>query len=223
MICDVETIIRRCYSRERTCSKEVIVKLLNSFNVPTWYELKDAVDNSYIGFYFDENEIYRTGEKIFQIAMYFDQCNKNHNLTLGKHCERAKEILELNGFSSDSELLDAAKYHDIGKLYTQKFTTYYGTPTSQAHYYGHANVSAYMYLSIHRNKLLTDQDFVLNVSSLIENHMLYYYNMSEKTTDKYEKIYGREFMERLWFLHLADKKSKEYSPDYSFLSELHKK
>lgn len=223
MICDIETIIDRCSQRDRTCSKDVIMKLLGSFNVPCWHELRCAPDNSYIGFDFDKDEIYRTRDDVLKNTMYFDQCNKNHKLTLRKHCERAKEILKLNGFSSDKDLLEAAEYHDIGKLYTQKFTNYYGKPTEDAHYYGHANVSAYMYLSFNRKRIMFDTDRVFDIAYLIENHMLYYYNMSEKTQDKYDKMYGREFMERLWFLHLADKKSKEYSSDYSFLSELYKK
>jgi predicted kinase len=220
IICDIETIIDRCSQRERTCSKDVIVKLLGSFNVPIWHELKDAAANSYIGFDFDKDEIYRTGDSMLEDAMHFDQCNKNHKLTLGKHCERTKEILEMSGFFSDKDLLEAAKYHDIGKLYTKKFTNYCGKPTEEAHYYGHANVSAYVYLSLNRKRIMFDIDSVSDIAHLIENHMLYYYNMSEKTKEKYYKMYGARFMERLWFLHLADKKSKKYSADCDFLPEL---
>lgn len=84
--------------------------------------------------------------------MDYNQDNKHHSLTLGNHLLKAEEYIHTYcknaGVSKGREyaLAEAALYHDIGKPYTKDFHNTYGTPTEDAHYYGHDNFGAYVYL-----------------------------------------------------------------------------
>lgn len=125
-------------------NEEVLLKYLHSFEVPYieegWFDIKIIPLDYLYMCYFD----------MMQESMErFNQYNPHHKYTLGKHrrlvqenlikyCKRHKKEL-------DEHLIDTLKIygeiHDMGKLSTQTFDAH-----GIAHYYGHANVGAYILL-----------------------------------------------------------------------------
>ena len=83
----------------------------------------------------------------------FDQKNPYHMESLGKHMTDAYDFSKK--IHNDYLVSVAAKYHDMGKLYTQTFDE-----NGVAHYYGHENIGAYMMLVYE----------VANQHSLFANH-----------------------------------------------------
>lgn len=81
----------------------------------------------------------------------FDQENPHHTLSLGEHMDSCYEYIrkyDKNFSRKERDILEAAaKWHDIGKLFTKDFHNSKGEPTETAHYYGHENVGTYLMLS----------------------------------------------------------------------------
>lgn len=82
----------------------------------------------------------------FELLADFSQDNPHHTMTLGEHMDAAKEYAIAHGYSD--VLVKIAALHDIGKLYTKEFKNYKGEPTDTAHFYGHENFGAYLYLAM---------------------------------------------------------------------------
>ncbi len=132
---------------------DVYLKMLKSFNLPS---------KNYDGFDKITLDIYN-----LPIAMYdyenldhFSQDNSHHVESLGEHMKMAEEYAKelIKGQDIDERLakniISAARWHDIGKVHTKDFHNSKGEITKEAHYYGHENVSAYLYLC----KALSDMD-----------------------------------------------------------------
>lgn len=156
----IATTIERVYinneKRDRVVPREVIDRMYKSFNFPIFSEGWDDISIKYP---FKENkDLY---EKITQLT-YFKQDNNYHKLTLGYHMITTLYLYK-------GKYPYAAWLHDIGKEFTKTFINKNGETDTNAHYYGHENVSSYEAMFY----LLYDKDLVTNLQ-LIQLHMLPY-------------------------------------------------
>jgi predicted kinase len=85
--------------------------------------------------------------------------NSPHHLeSIGSHIERCNNDSILTG--SDNAFKDVVRYHDLGKFYTGN---------GFGNFYGHANVSAYLYLTI--NMSISSDIHSLDIADNIAHHM----------------------------------------------------
>ena len=140
---------------------EVIDHMVRSFQIPLENEGFDKINYLYLdrelyctikdNYYYDILDKYKTVD--LHILNSFDQDNPFHTMTLGQHMQATYDyvIRYLNRIDTSlgdvNPLIEAAKYHDIGKLITKDYHDRKGKPTKTAHYYGHENAGAYLILS----------------------------------------------------------------------------
>lgn len=170
--CDImwvtpEQCIKRDLERERNVGKDVIFKMLKSFQVPMFYEGFNYI--SVVG----NDDLYCDPkyQRIIEDSCKINQDNPHHRFTVYEHCLDA--YLKAKDTTDDEVLLKAIKFHDIGKPLTKCFKDSFGNDTNIAHYYNHNNVGAYLVLGLPYNLNYTsfDRNFI---SWLIENHMMSY-------------------------------------------------
>lgn len=176
-----ETCLRRNEERGRKVPEGIIKKMISRFEIPTCsegfntvlikavntFEFKDAVS--------------------FTFNNFGDQKNHHHSLGLQEHCNKCERLVrEMGGNYSTRK---AARFHDLGKIYTQTFNE-----NGEAHYYQHANWGAYQALAYH----WVDYDAAI----LINYHMMMY---QDAAREKIEKIVGEELYKELMILHMSDK------------------
>jgi len=141
--------------------EEVIDHMVRSFQIPLekegfnkityLYPNREAYCTIKGNYYYDIMDKYKSVD--LQILNSFDQDNPFHTMTLGEHMQAAynyviRHINRIDPFSGEvNPLIEAAKYHDIGKLITKGYRDRKGRPTETAHYYGHENAGAYLILS----------------------------------------------------------------------------
>ncbi len=143
-------------------------------------------------------------EKYMEESKNFDQENSHHDLSLFEHVITAEKYIYENFDGEESEkiyLQLAALYHDVGKLVTKRFKDSKGNPSEEAHYYGHENAGAYMFLSADTGLLFED---ALYVSALINWHMRPYVEMRQDKREFERNLVGEEFWEKIEILHEAD-------------------
>lgn len=175
--------------------------MLSCFECPNywegWDEIVPVVSDGEYKFPFDE-------------IKGFDQHNPHHTLTLDMHMEKAALILKEQG-ASDS-LIRAAQYHDIGKLYTKRFETMRGESTEHAHYFGHDNYGAYLYLTemcLGKTLLPCEFNRILYEACLINCHMrpLANWKWHKDAKEKDSLLFGEQFMSDLIALNYADREA----------------
>ncbi len=199
--------------------------MLRSFEIPDAYEGFDAVDIiRYTGEYTPEYKKIRIPEKLENGCIIFKeymlnsleagelacipQDNVHHEHSLGEHIKMVGDMMKqkldegcLKGDDQDFRkkcLLDAAYHHDIGKVFTKAFKNYKGEDTETAHFYGHENFGAYIYLT---EKLCLpegqapalSEDEIIYTAQLINWHM-----RPQNTWDKSAKKreHEKEMLER---------------------------
>lgn len=207
---DINVCLQRNNSRERKAPYEVIKKMYTSFQTPQY---REGWDNITIYRTRDENNDY----DIYKFIDYLEaqnHDNPHHLLTIGGHIQAVTKYimdnytLKLAGdFDRFYNILNAAMHHDIGKGFTKSFINSKGESTEVAHYYGHENVSAYMYLLYeNKDKIENDTRNILYVADLIQLHMrMHCHNESkEKVHQKIKKIVGQKEFEDLCILNEAD-------------------
>lgn len=131
----------------------------------------------------------------------FDQKNKWHKLTVGEHCELCCHNLALK--TDNLILIEAAYWHDIGKVFSQSFDD-----EGNGHYYSHANIGTYNLL---QNLDVFNFWFVWDVLDClfyINYHMLVFDWKEEKTLNKWKRIFGKTKFNNLLLLNKADKASR---------------
>ena len=194
-------------SRERKIPEWVIEKMYRKWQTPHTFEGFDKID---IEYWDDKHFVEETD--IVDSLLDFDQQNPHHSLTLGEHLLKTWQTCRLNDFNliDSLDILSACLMHDCGKPFVKAFTNAKGEPTNIAHYYGHEHVSAYESLFIQQGVLKEGWDYIIpnivNVSALVAWHMQpYYYENNTKLENKYRKIWGEQFYNKLMVLHEADK------------------
>ena len=180
--------------RERQVPKEVIKRRYMNWNTPYYFEGWDYIFKHYSNNFI----VYPNNTMNYQYkkAKDFDQKNHHHTKTLGEHMDATVQWLKYYSENCSHDLLEAARYHDCGKMFTQVFHNSKGEPTKEAHYYQHHCVGAYDCLCDKQQSLLT--------SVLINLHMQPYFWQYEKTKEKYKRIWGEELFAMVMKLHEAD-------------------
>ncbi|MEE3344689.1 MAG: ATP-binding protein [Bacilli bacterium] len=174
-------------------------RMLRAFNLPTkeegWDNIIPILYNGEIEFEYD-----------FDNLMNFSQDNHHHSLTLGEHMNKAYEYV--CNKTDDYVIRMATKYHDIGKIYTKKFVDKNNNPTEEAHYYGHDNYGAYVWmvywLSKYRNKM--SFNMAMRIGQLINWHMtpLLRWEKYPHTIKKDKRYISEIFYNQVNLLHEAD-------------------
>lgn len=150
-----EVCVARQDLRERKVPEHVIWRQIRKFQTPHYCEGWDDIIILNPDSYSDE-EVEVEVEKM----RGFEQKNPHHTLTLDEHMGIAGRCALEHGY--DATVVNAAMFHDFGKVYTQTFDE-----KGVAHYYNHENVSAYFYF------LLTCgiSKEAIDTSWLIAHHM----------------------------------------------------
>lgn len=193
--------LKRNMTRERHVSTNVILAMMKRFEMPAEWEG------------FDEIRVYgnekpsniNMANELIKIAERMNHDNHNHSLTVGHHMQKAYALYTTENMrNSNYSVGQAILFHDIGKVYCKAFTDYHGSPTDEAHFYGHEYVSAYLYLSLlaisNINGTLRPCDKL--TINLIQHHMIFF--GGEKRIETIRQRYGDDFMEKLAIVHRYD-------------------
>lgn len=132
----------------------------------------------------------------------FDQKNPHHTKTLLEHSlEVENRVIRSKCFNSIlRRCYHGVVYHDVGKLFTQTFDD-----KDIAHYYNHANVGAYWFISEAYQEFNPDYsgEFLDNVF-LINYHMLPFDWNTDKAREKWLGVFGKDKYDALMELHRCD-------------------
>lgn len=142
-------------------------------------------------------------------AVYIDQKNKHHSLTIGDHClTSARYMIKKywEDVTNDGiDLVFAALLHDIGKPFTKSFKNYKGEIDGDCHYYNHENCGAYDSMFYTKQTGLSLKN-IISVSNLIYYHMMPFtsFKQSERSMRRVRKQIGEVQFSKLCKLHEAD-------------------
>lgn len=202
----VEVCKKRNQSRERKVPDSVFDKMLKQFQCPYYYE---GWDNIEIKWYEDKF-------LLPELDWDMSQDNSHHILTVGEHMKKSVDYL-FEKFRHSNPLVIAAGIHDIGKYYTKKFVDSKGNPSDEAHYYGHENYGAYIFL-VAQNYVVSNGDYEcaktnnyeqktnLYIASLVNWHMRPHtaWKQSDNSRERDRKLIGEEMYHDIMLLHEAD-------------------
>lgn len=164
-----EVCVKNDSKRNRKVGKAVILKQMKQFQMPFLNEGWDRINVKKM--FIDE-----FSHPILILNKLEDMghdCAPYHLETIGKHITLVFEQAK----NDDYRVKIAALFHDLGKYYTKGFYNAKGEPSEVAHYYGHENVSAYIYLT---SLFYTCENQSNDIIWLIQNHMRPYLNGYEK-------------------------------------------
>ena len=196
-----EECLKRNGMRPRKVPENKIYDMLCSFETPYYYEGWDDIKAVHGA------DIYRFPR---EEAKKISQDNPYHTLTLGEHLDTCRDYCRSAGASA--RVQEAAWYHDIGKMYTKRFVNGKGEITETAHYYGHENYGAYLYLcekACSVNYSDASWEDTLYTANLINWHMrpLTTWQYSPAREKKDRQFMGKDMFEDLMQLHRADIKA----------------
>lgn len=205
-------IIENNNKRERKVPQYVIDRMINNFECPQYFEGFEEI--MFYNYFVDSHKeiIEEYVDSVMKKTIKFDQKNHHHNLTLDEHMKCCAEIISMS--STNTSLIQAGRYHDVGKVLTQTFLDKKGNTTEEAHYYGHHNVGAYFMMTAMVYQMLTrmsygesfDKDIFLETIFYINYHMLaFQFEENDKTKLKYKNIFGEERFSNLLLFNTADK------------------
>ena len=192
-----EKCLEQNQNRERKVPDLVIEKMYKNIQIPQLYEGWDDIELIYNteGYSFDTHLLFNGENGLNKI----DQDSPYHTHTIGKHCLVCAGICE--ELLDDFELNMAALYHDIGKRFTKEYNEKKGHST----YYQHHLVSAYDSLFYLRN---IEKESLLKIVNYIQWHMHPFFIKTDKSKNKFIKLVGQDFYDKLLILHEADKMAK---------------
>ena len=132
----IETCIEHDAARERTVGSDVIHKMLKRFQPPYYDEDIDEVEIVWPNAFNPDDYTYDMWDKI-----KIPHDNPHHEFDVDKHCQAAYDYaFKFN----NTDILNAAGWHDIGKSYTKAFIDNKGNACETAHYYQHHNYSGWI-------------------------------------------------------------------------------
>lgn len=210
--CLIEDCIAHDHARDRHVGEEVIKRMEHSFEFPQYFEGWNEI------FVHGWEEWYPEYNVSNDIALWkqLDVCQDNpwHFESIGKHSMRVAQIARQKLLTDDrykyltngygSLMLLAAKYHDVGKLFTRVYDD-----NNVAHYLSHANVGTYWLLT-HLNYVpfagfpMEDVYFFL---FLVNYHMKPKQWHNQKTLNKWEKLLRKTCFDALMLLSECDNES----------------
>lgn len=209
VVCSIKECKFRQSQRSRKVPDEVIDRMARSFQVPFYHEGWDVI------------KVFSNGakqdiDKEHSRLMVTAHDNPHHTTSsLGMHCTKAlaamRELLaaepEELGDIGQHILCEVAYQHDLGKRKCKVFHDTKGNPTEIAHYYGHENVGAYLWLSGDKSNEWSEYCFLL-IGLLIQLHMMPYTfpNKSKEELDAWckKRGYAPVIADWVWKVHIAD-------------------
>lgn len=215
VLCPIKECKRRQSGRDRQVPDEVIDRMARSYQVPYFHEGWDGI---YMYSNGGQQDIEREHDRMQETA----HDNPHHTTgSINAHCTRAlSAMIDLVAqgteptTTTDMEdiqrlLKEAAYQHDVGKRKTKVFHNTKGEPTDVAHFYGHENVGAYLWLSgdMQAKDNWDDWSF-LTIGLLIQLHMMPYTfpNRSKEELVNWcsRRGYDPWIADWVWLIHLAD-------------------
>lgn len=202
----INIILERNLTRqERQIPWDKLIQMIQSIEPPMYYE---GFDNIYLidgGMY---NDIYDYNDLIKDCVGY-KQDNPYHYEMLEEHIRavvrKAKILGETFYYIDAYILIQAARYHDFGKLYTKTFND----KKNYFVYYGHEKVSTYLFMCHVRKQQMRDNlnrvrlsNDSYKIGALILNHMEWY--RREDMTPIKEMFNDDDLYHMLKLLHEAD-------------------
>lgn len=195
-----EKCLERNYERERVVDKSIIKRMYMNWNIPCYYEGWDKISIEYAD---DSRKIYGSIDDFIDRYKEYSQDSPYHLETLGDHLFKTGDyLIKKYGYADDSNLVLAARLHDCGKPFTKDFKDSRGNPCDIAHYYQHQCVGAYDCMFFDYGDK-TEED-VLKISCLIQLHMIPFNINTEKSVEKFKKLWGNELYDKVTLLHEAD-------------------
>lgn len=191
VLTDYKECRRRNNERKRVVPEKAMDSMLKRFTFPWWFEGWDEIIIEKTD---DTN--YLMQDLLIPLMDMPHEC-QYHNETIGQHLFDVAHSKRMN----TPFLKNTALLHDIGKGFCKTFVTAEGEPSTDAHYYGHANVSAYMSLFV-KDRLSWDKKAMRAV--LIQNHMEQFFR-EEKGMKKLKNDLGLSMWDMLERLMEADK------------------
>lgn len=185
--------------RKRKVPMDVIERMYRHFDPPYYYEGWDYIDVVYA--YEGCKKHYGDTADFIANYEFYSQDNSHHKLSLGKHCYKAYEyILDAVGYEFGAELVGASILHDCGKPFCKTFRNNKGEyNTKEAHYYDHQYTGSYDSFFWG-----TSENNPLYIATLIRWHMQPYFLTTEKSIEKYRKLWGEDLYKDIMLLHEAD-------------------
>lgn len=205
-----ELCLQQNQLRDRHVPECVIKQMYKSICVPQYFE---GWNNIHIIYNVEDMKF--DFFKLFSNLDCINQDNPHHTLTIGCHCNKCRDILidilrdnNISVYSrKGTNLLMAAQLHDIGKQFTKQFKNSKGEITDIAHYYNHQLVSVYDSL-FYLKELKYDEEDIFEITKYIAFHMQPYFMKTEKSKNKFIKLVGQDFYNKLMLLNQADKLAK---------------
>lgn len=165
-----DTCVLRDSLRSRVCGEEVIKQMIMNFEVPTYDEGWSIIQRHVS----DSEHLFG----VIDVDLDIPHDNPHHNNTIEEHIHNVTNevnllyMLDKVDYVTFEILHDVARFHDIGKPFTKTFTNLRGETTEVAHYYGHHNVSAYLYVGY--PCYFTTRE--VEIASIINMHMMKFLN-----------------------------------------------
>ena len=199
-----EDIEERMKYRERKVPMDVVHRQLCQFQCPNYYEGWDKIVVSYNS----KPEACHTSYKKLGCECDIPHDNHHHSLNVFDHMSKAADVAEDFAWKDDELSLVherwVARIHDIGKPRCKTFTDRNGNATTEAHYFGHQNYSAYYSLIFDNSDFDISLNDSLDNACLIQWHMEHYLRKGS-ALDKFYKMIGPKLEKRLHVLEKADK------------------
>lgn len=209
----IEKCIERDAHRQAKVGKEVIYRMVKSYT--GFYEdlRRELFDEMVV--VRDDNDNSDNLIGYLLRADKFKQDNAHHTQTLFGHINQVAKYIQKhvhNKFNREL-LLEAALWHDVGKLYTKNYYNDKGERTKNAHFYAHDKVSSYLYairsfdtisrINLVPSRLCHVQPYY--IQALIEKHMGEINTKKNTVLDKYFQWYDFNFQPNLAIFQKADK------------------
>lgn len=206
---DIEVCLAHNKSRDRVVPEDVILNMYKKITIP---RIEEGFDLIRVIPYYKNRKLDCYIKDMFN----FNQENNYHTLTLDNHCMLTAANID------HEEIRLAALIHDIGKPVCKTFTKYNGEIDTEAHYYNHAEVGAYIYLCSQTKEFAWCKDTLKYITSkshekiitmlLIQYHMDFFNQPKNdfgdtdlsKFKELIESIYTEQFYQYLLELHTAD-------------------
>lgn len=182
----LEECIKRNNLRDRKVPEYVIERQLKSFEFPMMWEGWTSKPFIYQNTNSKSDWLKLADKKLEGLS----QKGKYHLEDADVHTKIATEhALKY----SDADIIEAVRYHDIGKAYTRT-----EDEEGNSHFYGHEHVSAYIYATTLPQGVISDNNY--NIVSLIQ-----YHDISWKK-NSVEENFSEKFRKDLEIMHECDMK-----------------
>lgn len=208
MLVEPEELFKR--ATEHNFPHEVIMKQLKGFQSlgsVAYKELRENKRSVQLVYDGENAKPVKYIETLKQKAKEFGQNNPYHRYTLYEHSHRlvyiAREHLKNSEHYNYFDYFGYGYSHDLGKLYTEV-----KRDDGYSSYPGHANVSAYIFMLAESMRSVVEENifYILEMSSLIQEHMNIKFAESEKALSRLkERLTSPNLLSILVQLALFDK------------------